>query len=96
MQSNLISATVSTGQVGNEIKSFSLSDLVNQPTSISYKLLQSINAISIPEKKMYTPLKSVGLWLNFPNRKLIPVVSYDNREGTYEERDQIISLSVQP
>ena len=73
MQSNLILLYSSTGQVGNEIKSFSLPDLVNQPTSIFCKLLQSINAISIPEK-MYTPSKSGGLWLNFTNRKLIPVV----------------------
>ena len=45
-----------TGQVGNEIKSFSLPDLINQLTSISYKLLQSIDAISIPEKNLY-PVK---------------------------------------
>ena len=41
---------------------------------MSYKLLQSINAISIPEKNA-NPSKFGGLWLNFPNRKLTPVVS---------------------
>ena len=56
LQSNLILLYLYTGLVGNEIKSFSLPDLVYQPTSIFCKLLQSINAISIPEKNVY-PVK---------------------------------------